>query len=101
MTQNNFKHGFSAQEILIKSSQKGDSDDVEAPSSSFYKIRWSLKPDLRDNVLANLRELKFTPLEFETYRIAGLGLLGVRLKFTPMEFETNASDFCIWRKAEA
>jgi len=40
---NYFKHGFSAKEILIKSSHKGGSDDVEAPSSSFYKIRWELK----------------------------------------------------------
>ncbi len=34
---------FVRKKFLIKSLQKRGLDDVEAPSSSFYKIRWSLK----------------------------------------------------------
>ena len=34
------------------------------------------------------RALKFTPLEFETFWVVLVGLVGGLLKFTPLEFET-------------
>jgi len=58
---NYFKHGFSAKEILIKSSHKGGSDDVEAPLPSFYKIRWSLKQTYQIFAFGARRKRKFTP----------------------------------------
>ena len=68
MTQARFKRRFRAKEILIKSSHKGGSDDAEASSSSFYKIRWSLKQFKGENMWDWWKKLKFTPMEFETTR---------------------------------
>jgi len=61
LTQARFKCRFRAKEILIKSSHKGGSDDVEAPSSSFYKICWSLKQTHQIFALGARRKRKFTP----------------------------------------
>ena len=59
--QNHFKQSFHVKEILMKDAHKGGSDDVEAPSSSFYKIRWSLKQTYQIFAFGARRKCKFTP----------------------------------------